>query len=194
MVTKPRQHVAYIILVSAVLFGCSYSAYVIDSVSGANLGISEWLLLVGKTAVELVAASYGIAFLVSALAFLLIREPAACVRQRGSATEPPVGIIYLCYDDADWSALESLTRLSYAGPLFLVIHDDSRNEGAREMVDAMASHLAARRDWDVRVLRRPYKSGGKAGAVNYALDESAYLYKYFLLCDNDSTVLDPDTI
>jgi cellulose synthase/poly-beta-1,6-N-acetylglucosamine synthase-like glycosyltransferase len=194
MVTKPRQHVAYIILVSAVLFGCSYSAYVVDSVSGANLDISEWLLLLGKTAVELVAASYGIAFLVSALAFLLIREPATRVRHRGSATEPPVGIIYLCYDDADWSALESLTRLSYGGPLFLVIHDDSRGERARETVDAMASHLATRRDWDVRVLRRPHKSGGKAGAVNYALDETAYLYEYFLLCDNDSTVLDPDTI
>jgi len=192
MVTKPRQYVAYVILVSAILFGCGYSAHVIDSVSGANLDASAWVVLVGKTAVELVASAYGIAFLVSALAFLAIREAPRPLR--GSTAEPPVGIIYLCCDDADWSALESLTLLSYRGPLSLVIHDDSRDARARDTVDAMASHLAMRRNWDVRVLRRPHKSGGKAGAVNYAFDQTAHLYEYFLLCDNDSTVLAPDTI
>lgn len=194
MVAKPRQHVAWIILVSALLFGCGYSAYVIDSVSGANLDTSAWVVLAGKTAVELVASTYGIAFLVCALAFLFIRDAGPRVTPRGSAEDPPVGVIYLCCDDADWSALESLTLLSYRGPLFVVIHDDSRDERVRNTVDAMASHLAMRRDWDVRVLRRPHKSGGKAGAVNYALDHTAHLYEYFLLCDNDSTVLHPDTI
>jgi cellulose synthase/poly-beta-1,6-N-acetylglucosamine synthase-like glycosyltransferase len=194
MVGKPRQHVAYITLVSALLFGCGYSVYVVDTVSGANLNTSAWLVLIGKTAVELVASTYGIAFLVSALAFLFMREAGPRVRRRGSPAEPPVGIIYLCCDDADWSALESLTLLSYRGPLRLVIHDDSGDERARGTVDLIASSLASRRDWDVRVLRRPNKSGGKAGAVNYTLDQTANLYDYFLLCDNDSTVLDPDTI
>jgi glycosyl transferase family 2 len=44
------------------------------------------------------------------------------------------------------------------------------------------------------VLRRPDKTGGKAGAVNYALAQTAHLYEYFLLCDNDSTVLAPDAL
>lgn len=195
MTGKPRQHVACLTLVCASIFGCGYCAYVLQSVTGANLDPGAWVILFVKTAVELVASTYGIAFLVSALAFLFVREGArGTPPPTGSRAEPPVGIVYLCCDDADWSALESLTLLSYRGPLFLVIHDDSRDERARATVDLMASSLATRRDWDVHVLRRPNKAGGKAGAVNYALDQTAHLYDYFLLCDNDSTVLDPDTI
>lgn len=194
MAGKPRQHAAYIVLVSASLFACGYGAYVLNSVSGAHLDATAWIVLAGKTAVELVASTYGIAFLVSALAFLWMRDSIPQISCTLARKAPPVGIIYLCCDDADWSALESLTFLSYSGPLHLVIHDDSRDPRAREAVDRMASHLAVLRDWDVRVLRRPNKLGGKAGAVNYALDETAHLYTYFLLCDNDSTVLDPDTL
>jgi hypothetical protein len=80
-------------------------------------------------------------------------------RSRGdrpaAATGPSVGIIYLCCDDADWSALESLTRLSYPGPLRLVIHDDSRDAAARSAVDRMAARLSQLREWEVQVLRRP---------------------------------------
>jgi GT2 family glycosyltransferase len=153
-----------------------------------------WLVLAGKTAVELIASAYAIAFLISALAFLLMRkEPSLC---SGIPCDeaPAIAIIYLCCDDADWTALESLTRLSYRGPLHLVVHDDSRSAAAHDAVDRMALLLSQRRDWDVRVLRRPHKTGGKAGAVNYALQQTHHLYDYFLLCDNDSTVLDPDTL
>ena len=194
MVEKPRQRAAYTTAVLASLFACGYTVYILHSVSAANLDASAWLVLAGKTAVELIASTYGIAFLVSALAFLCMRESASGEVSVTSPTGPPVGIIYLCCDDADWSALESLTCLSYRGPLTLIIHDDSRSPAAREAVDQMARHLAQLREWDVRVLRRPEKTGGKAGAVNYALAQSAHLYEYFLLCDNDSTVLDPHTI
>ena len=194
LVAQPRQHVAYITLAAALLFGCGYVAYVLHTISGASLDAGAWAVLIGKTAVELVASTYGITFLISAVAFLFIPEPASRVARRTSRPDPPVGIVYLCCDDPDWSALESLTLLSYRGPLCLVIHDDSRSDRTRGAVDRMASTLAMRRDWDVRVLRRPNKSGGKAGAVNYALAQTAHLYEYFLLCDNDSTVLDPDTI
>jgi GT2 family glycosyltransferase len=152
-----------------------------------------WAVLSIKTAIELVASTYGIAFLASAVAFLSMRAPLPPRRTIASAL-PPVGIVYLCCDDADWSALESLTSLSYPGRLFVVIHDDSADERSREIVDLFASDLAVRRHWDVRVLRRPQRTGGKAAAVNYALEQTAHLYDYFLLCDNDSTVLDPDTI
>jgi 1,2-diacylglycerol 3-beta-glucosyltransferase len=194
MVGKPRQHAAYTIAVAASLFACGYCAYVFTTVAGANLDTSAWVVLACKTAVELVASAYGIAFLVSALAFLWMRDSGPRHSSVTSDVDPPVGIIYLCCDDADWSALESLTLLSYRGPLQLVIHDDSRQEGARQAVDRMAAQLARLRDWNVRVLRRPNKAGAKAGAVNYALDQTAHLYDYFLLCDNDSTVLEPDTI
>jgi hypothetical protein len=175
-----------------VLFGSAYTTYVLHSVSGTNLDTPAWAILIIKTAVELTASTYGIAFLMSALAFLVMREESdrRCLR----SAQPSVGIVYLCCDDVDWSALESLRSLSYPGRLFLVIQDDSVDERSRGTVDLMASRLATQRDWDVRVLRRPARTGGKAGAVNHALEHTAHLYDYFLLCDNDSTVLVPDTI
>jgi hypothetical protein len=193
MISKPRPQVAYVTYTSALLFGCAYIAYVLHTVSGTTLDTEGWVLLTLKTGIELIASTYGIAFLASAVAFLSMRELSPQRRTIPSAL-PPVGIVYLCCDDADWPALESLTSLSYAGRLFLVIHDDSADERSRAIVDLFASDLAVQRHWEVRVLRRPQRIGGKAGAVNYALDQTAHLYDYFLLCDNDSTVLDPDTI
>lgn len=192
MIRRPRQRVAVITALSGVGFACAYVTYVIRTVSGVDLDATAWTLLAAKTGVELVASGYGIAFLVSAVAFLLMREESGV--SDGSTSEPRVGILYLCCDDADRGALESLARLSYSGPLHLVIHDDGRDSRSRAAVDRLASSLAFRRDWTVRVLRRPDKSGGKAGAVNYALDQTAHLFDYFLLCDNDSTVLEPKTI
>jgi 1,2-diacylglycerol 3-beta-glucosyltransferase len=195
MVGKPRQHLACCTLAITLLFGCGYAAYVLNTVSGAELDTGAWMVLAGKTGVELVASTFGIAFLLSAIAFLLMRtEPSPRLPRGGSGAKPSVGIVYLCCDDADWSALESLASLSYCGPLFLVIHDDSRGAEARRTVDRMASALATRRDWDVRVLRRPTRSGGKPAAVNHVLEQTGHLYEFFLLCDNDSTVLDAATI
>jgi GT2 family glycosyltransferase len=193
MVSRPRPQVAYVTCASALLFGCAYIAYVLHTVAGATVDTEGWMLLTIMTGIELIASAYGIAFLASAVAFLSMREQLPQRRATASAL-PPVGIVYLCCDDADWSALESLTSLSYAGPLFLVIHDDSADERARAIVDLFASALAERRDWDVRVLRRPQRTGGKPGAVNHALEQTSHLYDYFLLCDNDSTVLDADTL
>lgn len=194
MARSPRQFVAVFTVLLATAFAVTYIVYVSDTVAGAELTAWAWVILVAKTTVELIASAYGIAFLVSAFAFLTMRDgrrpQSVCV----SPPLPSVGIVYLCCDDADWSALESLTRLSYGGSIHVVIHDDSRRERARASVDQMATRLTTDRSWDVRVLRRPDKSGGKAGAVNYALEQTAHLYDYFLLCDNDSTVLDPDTL
>jgi len=44
---------------------------------------------------------------------------------------------------------------------------------------------------EVLLLRRPQRTGGKPGAVNYVLEQTGHLYQYFLLCDNDSTAIDP---
>jgi GT2 family glycosyltransferase len=194
MIGKPRQHAAYTILVFALTFAFGYTAYILNSVAGLNLNPGAWVLLGIKTTVELVASSYGIAFLISAVAFLLMRESQPVRGPIVSDATPPIGVIYLCCDDADWSALESLTRLSYRGSLCVVIHDDSRDAAARDAVDRMAARLSQLRDWPVRVLRRPDRTGGKAGAVNYAVEQTGHAYDYFLLCDNDSTILDPDTI
>jgi GT2 family glycosyltransferase len=191
---KPQQIVAYSTTVVAIVFAVVYVGYLRSTVAHVELSTGSWIILVAKTTVELVASTYTIAFLVSAIAYLGMRDDRRAPVVHASAPLPSVGIVYLCCDDADWSALESFGRLSYDGPLHVIIHDDSRQARARATVDRMAARLAGMREWDVRVLRRPNKSGGKAGAVNYALEQSSHLYEYFLLCDNDSTVLDSDTL
>ena len=94
----------------------------------------------------------------------------------------------------DEEALRSLTLLTYEGPLCLAIHDDSLDSVQQAAVDAMARELSRARRWQVLVLRRPDKTGGKPGAVNYVLAETGHRFEYFLLCDNDSTVVSPDCV
>lgn len=109
--------------------------------------------------------------------------------------KPPVGLIYLCYNDLDEESLRSLTTLTYEGPMYLVIHDDSTDPSVNRETEEIASHLSSVNERiNVQVLRRKQKTGGKAGAMNYVLGETAHLYDYFILCDNDSTVLQPDII
>jgi 1,2-diacylglycerol 3-beta-glucosyltransferase len=194
MVLRPRQSLAAATVALALAFAVWYVRYIASSVIDTDIGLASIAALVLKTFVELVASVYGIAFVLSAFAFVLMRDDRDTRPRRPLATRPPVGIVYLCCDDADWDALESLATLSYPGPLSLVIHDDSRDERARALVDRMAEELRRLRRWHVHVLRRPERSGGKAGAVNYALEQTAHLYEYFLICDNDTVVLEPSTI
>jgi len=188
---RPQQLLACLTASAVVGFGVVYCAYVWQTVANVTLSPLALAVLLVKTCVELVASSYGLAFLLGALAYLWMRDTTP---QAPSAEQPRVGIVYLCCDDADRNALESLASLSYEGDLVLVIHDDSGKEDSRRLVDQIATRLAAARAWDVRVLRRPEKTGGKAGAVNYVLSETAHLHDFFVLCDNDSTVLSADTI
>lgn len=90
--------------------------------------------------------------------------------------------------------LRSLVSLNYRGRLHLVIHDDSVSATQRKEVDQAVQELRRRTDYEVLLLRRPTKEGGKAGVTNYVLLQTAYLFEYFLLCDNDSTALDPRAI
>jgi GT2 family glycosyltransferase len=173
------------------MFGAVYCTYVWHTVSSVELSAAAIAVLILKTSIELIASTYGVAFLIGAIAYVRMHDPSPT---QPSPRRPPVGIVYLCCDDADGTALDSLASLSYEGALCLIIHDDSRTEQSRRAVDRIAGELMSRRAWDVRVLRRPEKTGGKAGAVNYVLSETAHLYEYFLLCDNDSQVLSTDTI
>ncbi len=193
MTAPPRQHVACLTVALSLLFAIAY-VYHVAATAPAGLPLGWLLLLAGKTGIELVAGTLGIGFAVSAVTFVCMRDVDAPSPRTTLRRLPEVGIVYLCCDDADWSALESLTRITYEGPIHLVIHDDSRQPSARAAVDQMAARLMIARAWDVHVLRRPDKSGGKAGAVNYALDQTAHLYEFFLLCDNDSTIVDPGAI
>jgi cellulose synthase/poly-beta-1,6-N-acetylglucosamine synthase-like glycosyltransferase len=166
--------------------------FVLPARFGAPLPPADLALMASKSVFEVVAAFYGLAFALSAIAYLVMRVKAPPIA--AAAAAPRVAVVYLCCGDADPRALESLVALRTDGPLSMIIHDDSRDHRDQIVVDALATSLRTAREWNVTVLRRPEKSGGKPGAVNYVLEQTGDQYEYFLLCDNDSTVIDADAI
>ena len=189
----PSQTLALWIVAIWLTFAVTYVSYVLSAIDGLELTAPAWGLLFGKTAIELIASLYGIGFFLGAVTYLFMREPeqGRCERP---PVYPPVGIVYLCCDDADGVALESLARLEYPGKITLVAQDDSSTTDGRAQLDTLVAQVRERVDWDVRVLRRPNKEGGKPAAVNYVIEQTGQLYDYFILCDNDSIVLDGDTV
>src|SRR6266545_2962221 len=163
---RPNQAMVYLVLLSATLFSIMYARAILGAASQAGLKPIGTELLTFKVLVEVVASYFGIGFVFAA-------------------------IVYLCCDDLDQAAFASLETLRYRGKLYLIVHDDSKSETKRAEVDAAVKHARARRDWEVVLLRRPSREGGKPGAANYVLQHTGSLYECFLLCDNDSTVLDP---
>jgi len=182
----------YLVLLSATLFSIMYARAILGAASQAGLKPIGTELLTFKVLVEVVASYFGIGFVFAAIAYLW-HEPAAAGRNT-LRQFPPVGLVYLCCDDLDQAAFASLAKLRYRGKLYLIVHDDSTSEATRAEVDAAVEHARARRDWEVVLLRRSSREGGKPGAANYVLQHTGSLYEYFLLCDNDSTVLDPMAI
>jgi cellulose synthase/poly-beta-1,6-N-acetylglucosamine synthase-like glycosyltransferase len=184
--------VAYAVLLSTALFGILYVRFLVGRLHEAELSRFAVAILGAKTLVEVAASFYAFAYLFNALAYLFAPR-----RRRAfspSRATPAIGLLYLCCDDLDEEALLSLRQLDYSGPMYLILHDDSSNADNRKAVDALAESLRLCRRWQVIVLRRPTRTGGKPGAINYVLDRTAHLYEYFLLLDNDSTVVDREMI
>src|SRR5262249_33121833 len=189
---RPSQAMAYFVLSGTVIFSVLYVGYLFHVLGRTRIGWSAIGLLAFKTIVEIGASFYRLAFLFGSIFYLVTKEK----RKTGTAlvTRPAVGVIYLCCDDLDMEALDSLAKLRYDGPLYLIIHDDSKSTNSRSEVDAAAEHLRRLKKWEVVVLRRPVKTGAKPGVLNYVLDQTAHLYEYFFLCDSDSTIQDALTI
>jgi hypothetical protein len=185
--------VAYAVLFSTALFGFFYVRFLIGRLEGARLAWFAVALLSVKTVVEVAASFYAFAYLFNAVAYLCTPRRTRA-RIRPSQATPAVGLLYLCCDDLDNDALLSLRELDYPGPLYLILHDDSTRRESRAALNALADSFRRWGRWKVIVLRRPSRTGGKPGAINYVLDRTAHLYEYFLLLDNDSTVVDPEMI
>jgi hypothetical protein len=178
---------------STALFGFVYVRFLGARLEGIELAWFAVMVLGVKTVVEIAASFYAFAYLYNALAYLFMSKP-KCAPIRRSHVTPPIGLLYFCCDDLDEEALSSLRQLSYSGPLYLILHDDSSRAESREAVNELADSFRGWKRWKVIVLRRPSRAGGKPGAVNYVLERTAHLYEYFLLLDNDSTVVDPEMI
>lgn len=185
---SPSPAMVYFVFCSATLFSLVYVWSIYRAAHQGHLTFVAIGLLAFKTLVEVGSSYYGFAFLFIALAYIFRREGESAVKLVDNP--PPVGLICLCCDDLDRDALFSLVSLNYRGRLHLVIHDDSVSATQRKEVDQAVQELRRRTDYEVLLLRRPTKEG----VTNYVLLQTAYLFEYFLLCDNDSTALDPRAI
>jgi GT2 family glycosyltransferase len=182
----------YLVLCSATLFSALYVRATLQAALPAHLPPVGAALLAFKVLVEVGSSYYGIGFLMASLAYLCAGQTTTAPRR--PTEPPPVGIVYLCCDDLNPSAFASLAQLRYPGKRYLIVHDDSTSQANRAAVDAVVEQGRGWKGWEVVLLRRPRREGGKPGAANHALQRTGHLYQYVLLCDNDSTVLDPRAI
>ena len=179
---------AYTVLASTLAFAGVYGYILLRAAAGGQFSATAMGLRAFQAAVEIGASFYAFAAIFSAIAYLLIKEEEP--RLEMVAAPPAIGILSLCCDDFDRAALESLLQLRYRGKVYLIIHDDSRSPASQAEVNRVVDDLRRATDFEVMLLRRPEKQGGKSGAVNYVLQQTGHLYPYFLLCDNDTTVVD----
>jgi cellulose synthase/poly-beta-1,6-N-acetylglucosamine synthase-like glycosyltransferase len=190
---KPKQALIYLIITVSIGFLSWYIQFVFSFYELASMSWIQKAIFLFKLPIEIASSLYCIAFFLVGVTFLFIRQKPT--KKRKLINYPPVGIIYLCYNDMDEEALRSIMSVSYEGKVFLIIHDDSTDVAVNAETDKIANHLGTLNDnITIQVLRRKHKTGGKAGAMNYVLEKTSHLYDYFVLCDNDSTILQPDII
>lgn len=186
---SPSHAMVYFVLCSGTLFSIFYTWSICRAAHPSQLPLVVVALLAFKTLVEVGASFYGFAFLFIAGAYLLRKK---AVGEASLVCDlPAVGVIYLCCNDLDRAALFSLASLTYRGKLYLIVHDDGISAAQQREVDQAVEEFRRRSHHEVLLLRRPTKEGGKASVINYTLAQTAHLFEYFLLCDNDSTALDP---
>jgi GT2 family glycosyltransferase len=164
----------------------------------ALLGIT-----IARHLIELICVGYAIAFFYAAIRYVTVVRRQEATQQPdadqhvsdGNRTEPGTcAIIYLCCNDLEEEAVRELSTLRYDGRLLHILHDDSTDPAENARVDRFVDRLAAETGVRWHILRRPEKQGGKPGATQYILHQTAHEHDYFLLLDNDSYVPDPDVL
>ncbi len=137
-----------------------------------------------KTVIEVVASLFTIFYFFVAIHYTPARSYSNSLSHSGNY--PNVLIVYLCCDDANEQALESILTAYATSPIAIWIHDDSTTEQARFDVDEMVRRFRNTYQQDISVLRRSNRSGGKPSAINNVIDNLPSAIEYLLLCDSDS--------
>jgi len=150
----------------------------------------EGLLFFLLRSLEAFIVVYAVAFVIASARYLALWRRPGPGDDPAPDSWPRAAVLYLCCGDIDETALESLSGLEYPGELLLLLHDDSTDPAERSRVDLAAARIGARAGVEWRVLRRPGHTGGKPGAVQWALEQTADEHDVFLLADNDSTAPD----
>jgi hypothetical protein len=176
------------------------AARTIGGLPGGPAGLVAVAAIVLYALAECVALYYLIGFVLKSLSYLATAGEVRHTSRRATlppATSPDaagVAVLYLTAGDFDATALGSLLELAAAGPRLLVVHDDGDDSAARREIAEFVERHRRRAAWEVRVLHRDRRFGGKAGAVNWVLDQLEPRWQLLLLCDSDSIALDLDAV
>jgi cellulose synthase/poly-beta-1,6-N-acetylglucosamine synthase-like glycosyltransferase len=163
-----------------------------DEIEHASSGLAALIGL--RLAIEILASFYAFSLILKSVIYPLASRDVPEPAPEASTNLPHVGVIYLSAGDLDVDALRSLCSLTYPGPLEIVVHDDSGDPVVAAGVDRVVQALGHETGKRLTVLRRPSRTGGKPGAVNYVLSRIADRCPFLLLCDNDSIAIDLDAI
>jgi cellulose synthase/poly-beta-1,6-N-acetylglucosamine synthase-like glycosyltransferase len=137
-----------------------------------------------KSGIEIVASGFAIFYILVAVTY---RKPDAIHRMaKPTNKHSHIAIAYLCCEDMDQMALQSVVECGVKHSAHLLLHDDSNSKESREMVNAAVKGLEDHYSVSIQVLRRPHRVGGKPGAVNNILPNLPPSVEFLLLCDNDS--------
>jgi len=170
-----------------------YGQIVLSSVEGRT----GWpgLVLILKGILEILISFFLFSNLLKSFFYLVESKVAAGSDfEEPPGEHPPMAAIYLCCEDLDRGALESLFSLEYPGSFTVIVHDDSRDPETRARTRTLAESLGRQTGRPMLFLSRPDRTGGKPAAVEFVLREAGDRFDYFLLCDNDSTALEPDCL
>ena len=156
----------------------------IENDLAARAGV--WLVLYAiKAVIEVVAGIYAMFYLLVAVNYRATEESIRDSQPRAFERDD-VAVAYLCCDDIDVQAIETLAVLCRLTNLPLIVHDDSSNMGCRLGVDELINRLRARGGVDIRIVRRVHRDGGKPAAVNHLTEILPPNAAFLLLCDSDS--------
>jgi len=163
------------------------------TLNGLDHRYGVWLWVYGvKAGVESVGSVFVMFYILVALRYRS-RAVDPRVSDGPNSAWSEVAVLYLCCDDLQEAALETLARFCTQTSARLVVHDDSSSAAARLAVDRLCDRLRFRFDVDVEILRRPARGGGKPGAVNHAVQALGSTVDFVLLCDSDSFLPPADT-
>jgi len=93
---------------------------------------------------------------------------------------PPVAILYLCMNDIKEKAILSLLKQNYPDYHLYILDDSTAPEEQQK-----ADNLHATYSKQITVIRRPRRTGFKAGNLNHTIVQIRDAYKYFTVMDAD---------
>jgi cellulose synthase/poly-beta-1,6-N-acetylglucosamine synthase-like glycosyltransferase len=94
--------------------------------------------------------------------------------------EPAVALLYVTYNDADPKALLDLKNQTYKKNKIFIL-DDSTDEIKKTLLDNFENEPEK-----YKVIRRPDRTGFKAGALNNWIEQEGKNFEYFVILDSDS--------